>query len=276
MQVLTPDIQSIFNANRDRFADDLTYVKNDHPSMADSVGRLKDLADVFGIDFHQTETTFTVVRKAGEPEVQVYGPNVMGVEQEGFDVLVPCIIWGRVRKPVHTLPDGVSFELVEVNKRTYAAIDHDDFEEILLLPVILEKDQAGKYPEFLTLKKAYKQGKLGNFLKLLKPGRGGAYTALKAIEPGEYQVVGYKPSDYVNDRGDRKFFIFLMVGDKQVQVMGNAYLNNKLATQEPYISPENPAVLKHNGITGQTGNGHDKVSVELVTQEDLELPTYDW
>lgn len=276
MQFLTPELQSIFNANRDRFADDRTYVKNTHPSMDGSVGRLKDLADVFGIDFDQTETTFTVVRKAGEPEVQVYGPDVMGIEQEGFEVLVPCIIWGRVRKPVHALPESVSFELVEVNKRTYAAIDHDDFEEILLLPVIMEKDQAGKYPEFLTLKKAYKQGKLGNFLKLLKPGGGGAYTALKAIEPGEYQVVGYEASPYKSDRGDAKFYLYLMVDDEKVRVMGNAYLNNKLATQEPYISPEDPAVLKHNGITGQTGNGHDKVSVELVTKEDLELPTYDW
>lgn len=273
MFFLTPELQNVFNLNRAKFPTDRTYVKNDHPSMNDSVGRLKDLADTLGIDFNETENTFTVVRKENEPEVQVYGPNVMASGKDET-VAVPCIVWGRVRKPLSELPERTSYELVESNKRTFVAIDHDDYEEILLLPLILEKDNAGKYPEFLTLKKALKQGKLVPFMKFLKPG--GGYTGLKDIPAGEYAVTGYEPSPYKSDAGAQKYYLFLLVDGQKVRVMGNAYLNNKLDNQKPYITDDCQAVLKHTGVTGQTGSGNAKVTCELITKEDLEVPTYDW
>lgn len=275
MFFLTPELQNVFNINRDRFPSDRNYVKNEHPSMYDSLPGLRVLAEYMGIDLDQTETTFTIVKRPNEPEVQVYGPKVMACGEDP-DTAVPCIVWGRVRKPLSELPDGTTYELVESNKRTFVAIDNDLFEEMLLMPLILEKDQTGKYPEFLVLKKALKQKKLASFMKYLKPGGGASYTALKDIEPGEYNVVGYEPSPYKNDAGAQKYYVYIVVNGEQVRVMGNAYLCNKLDTQKPYITEANPAVLKHNGVTGSTSSGHAKVSVELVTKEDLELPTYDW
>lgn len=274
MFFLSPELQNVFNLNRAKYPTDRTYVKNDHPSMADSVGHLKHLADLLGIDFDETETTFTVVRKADDPEVMVYGPNVMAAGEDE-KVAVPCIIWGRVRKPLDELPDGTSYELIEHKKRTFFTIDHADLNEFLLLPLSLEKDNAGKYPEFLTLKKALKQGKLVPFMKYLKPG-GIGFTSLKDIEPGEYQVVGYEASPYTNDSGLQKYYLDLLVDGKKVRAMGNTYLCNKLANQQPVITEECPAALLHTGVSGYTASGNAKVTCELITKEDLEVPTYAW
>lgn len=273
MFFLTAELQNVFNINRAKFPTDRTYIRNDHPSMKASVTRLEELAEVLGIDFNETENTFTVVRKENEPEVMVYGPNVMAAGEDET-VAVPCIVWGRVRKPLSELPSGTSYELVESNKRTFVAIDHDNFDEILLLPLLLEKDNAGKYPDFLSLKKALKMGKLVPLMKYLKPG--GGYTGLKDIEPGEYQVVGYEASPYKNDSGLQKYYIYILVDDQKVRAMGNAYLCSKLANQLPCITEENPAVLVHTGISGYTSSGNVRVTCELITKEDLEVPTYDW
>lgn len=235
---------------RGKYSKDRTNVPNTHPALKNDIEGIKATAEALGIDFEKTKFTFTVSKTSNG--VNVYSPYV------GQDKGEAVIYWGETKHPLSSV--GIPKSIDELGKRvvmTFEVVD-DFFSLSLMLP---KENKA----DLITLRKALKQGKLGEYLAQSFPKP----KSLSELKPGEYTVVGYDVKDF---NGDLKYTIFI---DGLGAFNANTKLRRKLAST-PDISANSPAMLLVGEITETTSTGYPIVPVDLTTVEDLDIPVYDF
>lgn len=236
---------------RGNYSKDRVNVPNTHPALKNDIDGIKALAEVLNVNFNKTEYTFTVSKSTNG--VMVYSPYV-GKDKDGE----AAIYWGKTVTPIKSVSTPKSID--EVGKRLVMTFELED--DFFQLSLMMPKDNKA---DLITLRKALKQGKLGEYLvqSFQKP------QSLSELAPGEYQVIGYDVKDF---NGEIKYTI--NVAGKGL-FNTNTKLRRKLANN-PIITEDSPATLVVQESTETTSTGYPIVPCDLTTVEDLEIEVFDF
>lgn len=213
---------------------------------------MMSVAAALGVDLTAAETTFQVKRDA--KGIHIYSPYVAA--RNG----VPVLVWGKVVKPVSEIPDFAIISEGEGEKeRTYATIEVDF--EVYKFSLMLVKDLK---VDAKTLKKAYKQGNLADYLS-----KGFEKSVkLNTVPAGDYRVTAYRENAF---KGEINYDIMV---DSVGWVKANAKIKRKLANHVDITEQEPASLTVHPWDGAKTSTGYDIITVDFMTAKDEALPTF--
>lgn len=237
---------------RGRYSKDRTNILNNHKALANDIENIEATATVLGIEFKDTEYTFTVSKTSNG--ISVYSPYIGQYQGEA------CIYWGNVRKPIADINLPKTIE--EEGKRTVLSFEVNEDGDTLELSLMLPKEGRA---DLKALRQALKKGNLGELLaqSFTKP------KSLSELAPGEYEVIGYETREF---QGEVKYTINIK---GQGFFNTNTKLRRKLANN-PFINESAPATLVVGESTETTSTGYPIVPCDLTTVEDLDIPIFDF
>lgn len=250
--ILTASLLSVLE--RGNFQSDSVKISNDHKAVSNEESdNLKAIATLLGVDFATTGYTFRAVK--GKNGVNFYGPYI--ANNDG----TPTLFWGDAKVALTAL--AVKPTIEELDKKTWAQFDiGEDFVEV---PMMLQKNEEGKRPALVDLRKALKAGKLADLLsKSFVKGE-----TLANLQPGSYQVVSYTQDIF---KGQVKFVI-------EVQGQGHFNANSAIARKlvdGPTITSDQPATLEVGEVVETTDTGYPIVPVIFTTTAAANIPVYDF
>lgn len=241
-----------------------TEIPNNHVAVKDSLPLFQEVAELLGIKFEDTEYTLTVSK-----DKKVYTPNI-----KANDKGEPVLVWGKTTTPLTSLKGAGTIEGDKYSHMEWVVADANGDEVTLEFFLMLTKEAKESKLDKAAYRKAYRNGTLGQYLST-------TFTKSKSISElvdGEYEVTNVRVGSYQNTV---KFSVYVegygwFSANKGIANRILADYDEVTGKYIGTISKEYPACLDVLATDKKTKDGYAIVVAKLTTQEDLELPVFDF
>lgn len=208
---------------------------------------LEPTAAAVGVSLTEAEYTFTVAKSKNG--WVAYQPFVASRDGK------PSLVWGKVAVPLSDIK-GLTIE--QEKERPIFAVEVGD--ELVKFPIMFPK---GASLDYSTTRKAFKNGSLNDLLAkgFEKPAK------LAELAPGEYDIVAIRENNF---KGEINYEMFLK---GQGWYKTNSKIRRKIEAGLE-VSDTMPAKLTCHGQVDTTSQGYPVIGIDLMSQEELDLPAF--